>query len=378
MMNKPTSFVLSDILTLRFLLKRKFEFLPMNTTNSHRVTAPPAFEPYYTTVQQFEAIDAVYMNAANKFGWHFIAGVVRQNNGIVNSLFYLKVPGIGLLQAPKLPDTFSVLPKDKVGTFSTNYLTFVPIQAMTLWKVSYRGPMRLLGDSKRKFNVKLEATFKSKLKVFDFDVDMKDNTIIKSISCEPWSISYFKRLKDYHQTHYEQHGELNGSVSIDGVHFDLLLNCMRDHSYGRRDWTLFHRYILHIFTLEDGTKGNVGIVCAPSMFTRLEIGYIYLPNGTLLPLESIDLSFYQHGEAGTPPLDYGFTFKAGGETYLVQVIVKESAEFYYGNNWEARIVENLCRFVVNGIEGWGATEWQYRNYTSRRTEIKPGYRKDQY
>lgn len=57
---------------------------------------------------------------------------------------------------------------------------------------------------------------------------------------------------------------------------------------------------------------------------RLEIGYIYLKNGTLLPLESIDLDFWQHGEEGIPPMDYAFTFTAGKLCFLIisQFILK--------------------------------------------------------
>lgn len=35
-----------------------------------------------------------------------------------------------------------------------------------------------------------------------------------------------------HQTHYEQHGDIEGTVTVDGVNYPLSLNSMRDHSYG--------------------------------------------------------------------------------------------------------------------------------------------------
>lgn len=54
----------------------------------------------------------------------------------------------------------------------------------------------------------------------------------------------------------------------------------------------------------------------------------------------------------------------------MRVEVTDTAEFYLGNDWEARIVEKLCRYNVNGVEGWGATEWQYKNFGGRPLKYK--------
>jgi hypothetical protein len=64
-----------------------------------------------------------------------------------------------------------------------------------------------------------------------------------------------------------------------------------------------------------------------------------------------------------------FFFSTGGEKYHVQVDTIESAEFFMGWEWEARIVEHLARFTVNGIAGWGAAEWQYRHLGGRPSAV---------
>jgi hypothetical protein len=49
----------------------------------------------------------------------------------------------------------------------------------------------------------------------------------------------------------------------------LFLDGARDHSYGyKREWSLFHRYALHLITLENGSRMNVTIVCVPMVFSR--------------------------------------------------------------------------------------------------------------
>lgn len=41
------------------------------------------------------------------------------------------------------------------------------------------------------------------------------------------------------------------------------------------------------------------------------MGYLYTPDGELHGMERCDLQLYRHGEGGTPPIDYSFTFRAG-------------------------------------------------------------------
>lgn len=79
----------------------------------------------------------------------------------------------------------------------------------------------------------------------------------------------FFHFHSFHQTHYEQHGDLHGQLIINGEALSMHLNGVRDHSYGeKREWKNFYRYILHFITLEDGTRISAGIVCAPLAFTR--------------------------------------------------------------------------------------------------------------
>ena len=44
---------------------------------------------------------------------------------------------------------------------------------------------------------------------------------------------------------------------------------------------------------------------------RLELGYVYLPDGRLFPVDEVGLNLWNIGERGNPPTDYFFTFKAG-------------------------------------------------------------------
>jgi hypothetical protein len=40
-----------------------------------------------------------------------------------------------------------------------------------------------------------------------------------------------------------------------------------------------------------------------------------------------------------------------------------------GWEWEARIVERRCKFTVDGVEGYGISECEYRNHGGRAEEF---------
>lgn len=310
-----------------------------------------------------KAIDAVYFNAANANGQYLVAATARRPQGVVNGIFYIRLPGVGVLQLPRMPDT--LLFGDGEG-FGAEGLKITPVKPMAVWKLQYKGKMKIWGDVLSSKEVELNAEFISSVPHFDFDTDMHPAALARSMAKEKWSKKYFEDLKNSHQTHYEQMGRLEGTVVVDGhPHILRMDHCMRDHSYGhKREWKLLHRYGLHMFTTEDGVQVNVGLVSHPITCSQLELGYI-CKKGKVIPASFVDLPIWQHGENGHPPAEYAFSFIAGGKEYVVEVCIVEAPEFYIGWEWEARLVERFATFKLNGRKGWGVTEWYYRHNGGR-------------
>ncbi|XP_045615430.1 uncharacterized protein [Procambarus clarkii] len=272
-----------------------------------------------------------------------------------------KVPGRGLLVSPKHPDTITFRDEKDEDKFATGNITIMPESPMKVWRLKFSGKLRPHdqpeGDS---VDVKVDLLWTSNLPHFDFDTDMDILTTAKAFANEAWSKEYFTFLRKHHQTHYEQMGQLEGSVSIDGASSSLLLPSFRDHSYGKmREWRLMHRYVFHHIFLQDGSKGVVGVVCQPSTCSRLILGHWWTVLGEGAAVTSMDLQLHQHGERGTPPTDYAFCFTAGGVEYLVEAQVEVSAQHYLGWDWEARMLETWVTYRVNGVEGSGICEWNY-------------------
>ncbi|XP_049957988.1 uncharacterized protein LOC126474556 [Schistocerca serialis cubense] len=315
-----------------------------------------------------KAFDAVFFMATNKKGFYFVAGSERRPLGVINGLCYLIVPGIGLLCSQKIPDTVLFGAND--NEFGAEGILFKPVTPMKKWKVTYKGKMWLQSDPSKEYEVEVEGDWVSDLPYFNFDTDLAASAIARTIATEKWTKQYFNNLKMAHQSHYEQMGSMNAVIKVNGKTYKEEMQAFRDHSHGnKRDWDLMHRYAFHMFFLENGMTATIGVICQPCTGSMLETGYVYTPEGDVLPVEWCDLKLYQHGECGIPPVDHAFSFKAGSTVYHAQVNVEYLSTHYVGWKWEARMVERFIKCTVNGIPGRGVSEFHYHNSTGRPEKV---------
>ncbi|XP_047993503.1 uncharacterized protein LOC125231937 [Leguminivora glycinivorella] len=317
-----------------------------------------------------KAFDAVFFIAADgagapeQEGTYVMMGCERRPLGMCNGLFYLGLPGKGLLCSSKLPDT--VLFGARSGEFGAEGIRIAPAEPMRRWTLHYQGKMRYQRDPTVEVEVTFTGEWTANSRHFDFDCELHAPAVIRSIAREPWTRQYFDGLKKAHQSHYEQFGTLRCSATLGGETLQFSLPSFRDHSYGaRRDWALMRRYAFHHIFLADGSSASVGVVCQPSTATHFELGVVRLADGRVAAARGVGLQLWQHGEAGTPPRDYGFSFRAGDQDYYVQVQVEHEATHYVSAEWEARMQERFCRYAVNGVPGRGTCEFHYHHAGGR-------------
>nr|XP_034332735.1 uncharacterized protein LOC105339207 isoform X3 [Crassostrea gigas] len=269
--------------------------------------------PYVNDHQK--AVDAVYFNAGNQDGYFFVAATARRQNNRVQTLLYLRTPDLGILQGKFMSESTNLEGSDP-KSFAAGGLKLIPLKAMKEWQIQFSGKM----------------------------------------------VS--------HQTHYEQFGDITGTVKIEG-HADVKLNIsgVRDHSYGNiRDWRDLYRYAIQYCTLEDRTAICLGVISMPKSLSRLALpvyrllmGYVFHPDGKLDSVSWSSFELYEHGEDGNPPKEFNAKFTAGGKMYSMKCTVVDYARFFIGDGKDARIFERFCDYEVNGQKGWGISEWDYRN-----------------
>ncbi|KAJ8314692.1 hypothetical protein KUTeg_006842, partial [Tegillarca granosa] len=309
---------------------------------------------------QPKAVDAVYFNGGNKDGQYIMAATARRQNNVVQTILYLRLPGIGMLEMPSLPDT--KLRGSPEGKYAAGGLVIESGEPMKTWKISYTGKMRNVTTDKE-VDVEFTLNWLAFTKYFDFDTDLHPAAMADAICREKWSREYFDGLKRAHQTHYEQFGQISGKIKISGVNEPVYLDVdgVRDHSYGNiRDWKDLHRYAIQYATLSDRTAVCVGVICMPVTMSRLLIGYVIHPDGQMDTVSWSDFELYNYGEDGNPPDVMSLKFIAGCKNYNMTCKVVESRIFYIGEGRDAKIHERFCTFNINGMDGWGISELDYR------------------
>ncbi|XP_068618419.1 uncharacterized protein [Battus philenor] len=336
------------------------------------IADPSAMDCAQLLSDHAKAFDAVFFISAardeNDKGMYVISGCERRPMGMCNGLFYIGLPGKGLLCSKKIPDT--VLFGAQIGEFAAEGIKIEPVEPMKKWAVSYKGMMWYQNDPKKLVEVDFRGEWTATSKYFDYDTDLYPPAIIRSIAKEKWSRQYFEGLKTAHQSHYEQFGVMKCKVKIEDETMELTLPSFRDHSFGhKRDWSLMHRYAFHHIFLENGTSISVGVICQPLTATTMEAGVVGLPNGDVLPIKWVDLKLYQHGEGGAAPRDYAFRFQAGDKIYTTQVLVEYESVHYVSSDWEARMMERFCKFTVDGVPGRGVSEFHYRHTDGRPESV---------
>ncbi|KAG6442384.1 hypothetical protein O3G_MSEX002301 [Manduca sexta] len=309
------------------------------------------------------SIDAVYFNGMSKDNDALVCGVARRKDNICEAFLYLKINGEDLLLMPSMPDTRLEQSLTEAGEYHVQGIKITNFIPMRTWQLCYNGEMKPRGKQDQRVKVEMALTWSAWWPPFNYDSMMAPESMASDMAREHWSKDYFKLLKKFHQTHYEQMGFLRGTVKIDGKEYDLNMPAVRDHTFGSfRDWHTFHRYVLHFIFLDNGDCMAIGSVSQPAILSHLTIGYLCRhADQTVLPVKWCDYRLYHHGENKIMPKDYGFVFKAGNQEYAVKVNVEDEDANYFGNGRIAKIYERWSSVEVNGVKGRACVECQFNN-----------------
>ncbi|KAI4471094.1 eg:bacr7a4.20 protein [Holotrichia oblita] len=296
------------------------------------------------------------------------------NMNTIRIRYLLQTPKLGLLHSEHIPKTELPADVEMKNSFAGGGLSFTPVSPMQQWNISYTGKMWKCEEANKTWhNVKFEAKFTSNLPYFVVDTDSDRKALARALAREVWTKEFFDVLEKAHQTHYEQMGSITGHLTIDGEMENIELMGFRDHSFGnKRDWTLLHRYIFHMFYMDDNTRICCGVISQPCSISHFEIGYVIREDKQIHPIQECDLMLYQHGEDGNPPKQLAFSFVSNNESYDCKIEYLHDSVHYKGSDIEAKLYERFFICEVNGRKGKGISEWHYNNmntYTKSNTEI---------
>jgi hypothetical protein len=214
--------------------------------------------------------DSSFFYGGDNSGNAFICRMAfRGKNRKPEAWFDFFLPGIGYVGLKGLPG------EEKVG-FQLGELKWEPTQLGKKWLISYEG--ELVGNDNKKYQSRVELEFSSDGLLYDFAQSSDKKLIAKAIASEKWNKTFFDKLKELSQTHYEQTGTLKGFVELDGKRTELNMVGLRDHSFGSRSWHTWDRHYWMSGVNEEGWAWTVTTI-RYDFVGRLTAGFIISPNG---------------------------------------------------------------------------------------------------
>lgn len=235
------------------------------------------------------------------------------------------------------------------------------------WTVSYEG---VLNEADR---IVFRATFTGQQKAVDFTTDMPAVRMATGVANERWSKAFFSQLQTISgQCHYEQEGVLEGEMTLNGKTTRFRLPCVRDHSFGKRDWNYMNNH-LWLMAVSPGAQFNYSMVSYPAM-SVLEVGNYRDAAGQHYMVRA-DLDLASVGQ-GTVPQELSLNVTLDDRRILPVTARVLTGVTYHFQDGQYILHENIAEFSIGGSVCRGILEIGFNadggRYFNRRNlaEIK--------
>ncbi len=227
----------------------------------------------------------------------------------------------------------------KQESFPTGSSPLLIVKTDGNWVLSYQGKLN------EKDEIVLHATFVANQKPIDFTSNMPAERMAIGIANEKWNKAFFEQLQNVSgQCHYEQEGVLEGQLTLNGRTMDFHLPCVRDHSFGKRDWNYMNNH-LWLMAVSPSRQFNYSLVSYPVM-SVLEVGN-YRDEAGLHYLLQADLDLHQINQ-GTVPQELSFHVKLdNGQKISVKAKVLAGVTYHFQNG-QYVLHENIAEFSIDG------------------------------
>ncbi|WP_295936709.1 hypothetical protein [uncultured Alistipes sp.] len=219
-----------------------------------------------------------------------------------------------------------------------------------------------------RLHLTLDGEFTGTGEVFEFSYHMSPKTMARAISREKFGKGFRETMKAIHQIHYEQAGRVTARISVDGLTTEFKdLPAARDHSFGRRDWNYFDRYIWTIGILENGDFIHTSLMRYPAL-SYLQAGFYETAGKGMKSMICCTEMDHLPVTGSTPgTMEFAANYEDGERK---RVLVTEDMKVPYLFDNDFKVVEGVYEYKVNGIRGRGIVEFAYNKDRSRWTRKK--------
>lgn len=224
------------------------------------------------------------------------------------------------------------------------------------WTVSFQGKVNENDE------VVFRAKFVARQEPIDFTSNMPAERMATGIANEKWNRALFAGLQNVSgQCHYEQEGMLEGEMTLNGKAIQFQLPCVRDHSFGKRDWSYMNNH-LWLMAVSASRQFNYSLVSYP-VISALEVGNYRDEAGQHFMLQA-DLDFRQVA-TGKIPQELALNVRLD-DRRMIRVTAKVlSGVSYHFQEGRYILHENIAEFQVDGQACRGILEIGFNRDSSR-------------
>ncbi len=228
------------------------------------------------------------------------------------------------------------------------------------WLVEYEGELE--ADDGKKLSASFKGEFTSCAEPVDFFSHMATIRTAKAMAAEKWAGGYFAEVQKNNSVHYEQLGTITGELILGGEKVAIDLPCVRDHSFGRRDWDYMNNHVW-LMAVAPESYINFSMVSYPAM-TKLEVGNFKQKDK---PMAFMISANYDRNEIvkGVVPeeLEMDFTL---ADKKTVKVKAKKLYETAYPfQDGAYTLIEGIGEYEIDGKKYRGIIEVGFNKNTKR-------------
>lgn len=226
------------------------------------------------------------------------------------------------------------------------------------WDVFYDG--ELTDEHNNTATASFVGHFSSDQAAVDFFSHMAPICTARAMAAEKWSKEFFAEVQKNNQVHYEQVGRLTGTLKISDAEFKFDLPCVRDHSFGTREWEYMNNH-LWLMGVGEHTQLNFSMVSYPAL-TVLEVGN-FMTDGKMKLMTGA--AYRRELVMGGFPESLTLNLKMDDGTRLNVVVSKEDEERYSFDGGAYNFSEGIATITVNGEKIRGIFELGYNRNSKR-------------
>lgn len=219
------------------------------------------------------------------------------------------------------------------------------------WVIEYSGILTR-GDG-QSVSAEFNGEFASSESAVDFFCHMPPIRTAKAMAGEKWTKSFFAEVQNNNQVHYEQTGRLCGTLVLDGENTKIDLPCVRDHSFGKRDWNYMNNH-LWLMAVNEKNQLNFSMVSYPAM-SILEVGNFKSEGRPMAYMLEADYDRTAVA-AGYAPDNLGLHLTLDDGRTLDVSAIKTDEESYVFQDGDYTLIEGVADFNINGEKYRGILE----------------------